>query len=190
MVRSTEAPLPSPVRRLRTADLGATGVREIRTVLEAAFGADEDERFTEDDWGHALGGWHFVLEAGGAIVAHAAVVERTIRVGTVPLRTGYVEAVAVRPDVQGRGHGTVLMADVGISIRDGFELGALGTGEHHFYERLGWRTWRGRSHVRVDGAIRPTPDDDGYIMVLETPTSPPLDLAAPITCEWRPGDVW
>jgi hypothetical protein len=44
--------------------------------------------------------------------------------------------------------------------------------------------------VRTPDGERPTPDDDGYIMVLETPTTPPLDLAAQITCEERPGDVW
>jgi aminoglycoside 2'-N-acetyltransferase I len=37
---------------------------------------------------------------------------------------------------------------------------------------------------------RPTPAEDGYIMVLRTPASPPLDLEAPISCDWRAGDVW
>ena len=37
---------------------------------------------------------------------------------------------------------------------------------------------------------RRTPDEDGYILVLPTLSSPPLDLAATISCEWRPGDVW
>ncbi len=40
-----------------------------------------------------------------------------------------------------------------------------------------------------DGERR-TPDDDPYIMVLRTPSSPPLDITAPISCDWRPGDVW
>jgi len=39
-------------------------------------------------------------------------------------------------------------------------------------------------------ADQPTPDEDGYIMVLTTPTTPQLSLEAPISCEWRPGDVW
>jgi hypothetical protein len=37
---------------------------------------------------------------------------------------------------------------------------------------------------------QPTPDEDGYILVLRTSSSPPLRLIDPITCEWRPGDVW
>ena len=69
------------------------------------------------------------------------------------------------------------------------ELGALGTGRHSFYERLGWRTWLGRTSVRTAEGLQPTPDEDGYILVLATPTSPELNLHAPITCHWRPGDV-
>ena len=42
----------------------------------------------------------------------------------------------------------------------------------------------------VNRGDQPTPDVDGFIMVLATPTTPPLDLAAPISCDWRPGDVW
>jgi aminoglycoside 2'-N-acetyltransferase I len=44
--------------------------------------------------------------------------------------------------------------------------------------------------VRAPHGVRPTPDDDGFIMVLETPASPPLDVTAAIVCDWRPGDVW
>jgi aminoglycoside 2'-N-acetyltransferase I len=82
------------------------------------------------------------------------------------------------------------MGDVAAWIKDRYELGALGTGRHTFYQRLGWRTWKGPSSVRrAEGAQR-TPQEDGHILVLETPSSPPLDLSAPISCEWRPGDVW
>jgi aminoglycoside 2'-N-acetyltransferase I len=165
-------------------------IAAIRELMEAAFGSDEEERFTDDDWGHAVGGVHFVLDIEGDIVSHAAVVERELHVGGRPLRTGYVEAVATAPDRQGSGLGSLVMADVTDYIRDGFELGALGTGRHHFYERLGWLTWAGPSSVRTSAGPRRTPDDDGYILVLSTPSSPRLDLTASISCEWRPGDVW
>jgi hypothetical protein len=33
-------------------------------------------------------------------------------------------------------------------------------------------------------------NDLGDIMVLATPASSPLDPSAPISCEWRRGDVW
>ena len=178
------------VRSLATAQLSASEIAAIRALLVAAFGSDADEAFTDDDWEHAVGGTHFVLDIDGEIVAHAAVVEREIHVGDRALRTGYVEAVATAPDRQGGGLGSLVMDAVNTHIRDGFELGALGTGRHHFYERQGWRTWTGPSAVRTDDGPRPTPEDDGYLMVLATPTSPPLDLGATISCEWRPGDVW
>jgi aminoglycoside 2'-N-acetyltransferase I len=77
---------------------------------------------------------------------------------------------------------------VGHFIDETFELGALGTGVHPFYERLGWRTWAGESSVRTPAGLRRTPDEDGYIMVLPTRSSPRLDFASPIDCEERSGD--
>lgn len=131
-----------------------------------------------------------MLELEGRIVAHASVVERELHVDGRPLRTGYVEAVAVAPDRQGKGFGSVVMTDVGSYIREHFELGALGTGRVTFYQRLRWLLWTGPSSVRTADGPQRTPDDDGYILVLLAPASPPLDLTAPISCEWRPGDVW
>jgi aminoglycoside 2'-N-acetyltransferase I len=133
---------------------------------------------------------HFVLDHDGVIVAHASVVERELHVGGRPVRTGYVEAVATAPDRQGAGLGSRIMADVTAYIRDRFELGALGTGRHSFYARLGWQTWTGPSFVRTPHGPRRTPDEDGYILVLGTPSSPPFDLSASISCDWRRGDVW
>jgi aminoglycoside 2'-N-acetyltransferase I len=161
----------------------------VRELLWAAFD-DDDGGFTEDDWSHAIGGIHVVAAQEGRIVAHASVVDRTLHIGDVPLHAGYVEAVATAPDRRGTGLGTQVMAEVGAIIRDGYELGALGTGAHGFYERLGWQTWPGQAYLRTaTGTVR-TPDEEGFIMVLRTPTTPPLDDAAPISCEWRVGDVW
>jgi aminoglycoside 2'-N-acetyltransferase I len=157
--------------------------------MAEAFADDEHGGFTDDDWQHAVGGTHFLAEEHGRIVGHASVVERDIRVAGSPIRTGYVEAVATAVDRQRSGIGTRLMREVAEHLAS-HELGALGTGSHAFYERLGWVTWRGPSSVRTAEGERPTPEEDGYIMVLRTPRTPPLDLDAPISCEWRPGDVW
>ncbi len=181
---------PSRIRRLATHELTPDEVQVIRELLVDAFGTDEDERFEQDDWQHAVGGLHFVLEVAGSILAHAAVVERELHVDGRPLRTGYVEAVATARGQQGKGWGTRVMREVGSHIRDVFEMGALGTGSHGFYERLGWSIWRGPSSVRTDKGIRLTPEDDGYIMVLTTDRSPILDPTTSISCEWRQGDVW
>ena len=177
------------VRRVPTHELTAAEVRAIRELLWAAFPSGE-EGFTEEDWRHATGGLHFLLELDGGILAHASVVERELHVGGWPLRAGYVEAVATDPDRQGEGLGTRVMREVTRYVQERFELGALGTGSHHFYERLGWLTWQGPTSVRAGDGDRRTPDEDGYILVLPTPSSPQLDLTAPISCPWRPGDAW
>jgi aminoglycoside 2'-N-acetyltransferase I len=159
-------------------------------LLVTAFGTDEEERFTEDDWDHAVGGVHFVLTHEGQVIAHASVVLRELHVGGRPLRTGYVEAVAVVPQHQGVGFGSALMAEVTSHVRDAFQLGALGTGRLRFYERLGWQVWAGPTFVRTIDGLRRTPDEDGFILVLRTAASPPFDLSEPLSCDFRPGDVW
>ncbi|MFL5757556.1 MAG: GNAT family N-acetyltransferase [Chloroflexota bacterium] len=177
------------VRRIPTGDLTKLEIAAIRDVLWSAFD-DEDGGMREVDWQHALGGMHFVLDIDGRILAHASVVEREIHVADLPLRAGYVEAVATAPREQGRGLGSLVMVDAGRYIGEQFELGVLGTGRHAFYERLGWSTWRGPSGVRTPDGVRPTPDEDGFILVLRTATSPSLDFSARITCDSREGDVW
>jgi aminoglycoside 2'-N-acetyltransferase I len=186
---SREAP-SIRVRRLASPELSAAEIAEIRRLLGEAFGHDPEERFEDADWEHALGGTHVVVDDHGLIVAHAAVVERELHVAGRPIRTGYVEAVATVPRRQGEGLGTRAMAAVGEIIEADYELGALGTGSHHFYERLGWETWRGPAFVRTPDGDRRTADDEGFILVLRTVRTPTLDLSAAISCEWRPGDVW
>ena len=180
------------LRRLPTSALTGSERAAIRALMDEAFHDEHepDEAFSDDDWQHALGGTHVVLDVDGEILAHASVVERRLEAGKVALRTGYVEAVATSPARQGEGFGTIVMRDVGEIIRAGFELGGLGTGAWHFYGRLGWRVWPGPTFVRVPGGDRPTPDDDGFVMVLLTPSTPAVDETGPISCEWRPGDVW
>jgi aminoglycoside 2'-N-acetyltransferase I len=169
--------------------LTAAEISAIRALLWSAFGDGEDA-MAESDWEHALGGAHFLLDLDGEIVAYASVAERRLEIDGRGLRTGYVEAVATAVTRQRQGFGSLLMREVNAYIRDRFELGALGTGEHAFYKRLGWVTWRGPTSVRAPEGSRRTPDEDGYILVLATPASPPLDLAAPISCDWRLGDAW
>ena len=69
-----------------------------------------------------------------------------------------------------------------------YDLGALSTGTPEFYAPLGWEPWRGPLYVRQDGEARPTPDEE--IMILRLPGTPPLDLEAPLSCDWREGEVW
>ena len=180
---------PIAVRSAITAELTAVDLVQLRDLLWAAFPPGEDG-FTEDDWQHGMGGRHFVAESDGVIVSHASVVEREIHIGGSALRTGYVEAVGTRPEEQRRGFGSAVVQAATDHVRAKYELGVLGTGEHAFYERFGWRTWHGRAYVRTADGPERTPDEEGFIMVLRTPSSPELEPEASISCDWRPGDVW
>jgi aminoglycoside 2'-N-acetyltransferase I len=82
------------------------------------------------------------------------------------------------------------MREVNEYIDETFQLGALGTGRVAFYERLGWVVWKGPTFVRTGSGLVRTAEEDGQVLVRLTPASPQLDLAAPISCDWRPGDVW
>jgi aminoglycoside 2'-N-acetyltransferase I len=175
------------VRRVHSAELTPAEIEVLRALFAAAWPRGD---FEETDWQHASGGIHVLVEDGDEIRSHAAVVERDLEAAGHLLDTGYVEAVATWPEHEGRGYGSAAMRAAGDVIRERYELGALATGRHAFYERLGWQRWRGPTFVReIDGLVR-TPGDDGAILVLATPRTPPLDLDRELVCDWRVGDAW
>jgi aminoglycoside 2'-N-acetyltransferase I len=178
------------LRRVTTAELSKAELEALRLLVFGAFGG----RFDEHDWDHTLGGVHVLAEEDvGVVVAHGAVVPRTLVAGGRALRTGYVEGVATRGDRRGLGLATLVMAEVGRVIPEGgYELGALGDGSGipGFYQRLGWETWQGPTWVAGPDGPERTAEEDGSILVLRTPATGELDPAGPITCDWRSGDVW
>jgi len=64
------------VRLLTTAEVPAAELAGSRRLMDAAF-----DDFTDDDWAHALGGWHAFIGSADDLVAHAPVVPRVIVVG-------------------------------------------------------------------------------------------------------------
>ena len=180
--------MSSVLHTVTSDELGSEEVAALRELFRAAW--VDDEAFTEEDWEHATGGVHFILEEDRALVSHASVVERELDTNGHRLATGYVEAVATDPLRQRRGHATAVMRKVDEYIDRTFQLGALDTGRPAFYERLGWAVWKGPTFVRTNEGLARTEEEDGHVLVRLTPTSPELDLSAQISCEWRPGDVW
>ena len=159
------------LRQLSTAELTRAETAAIRALMDAAFRTDdEEERFTDDDWQHAVGGVHFVLVLDGEIVAHAAVVEREIHVGGRALRTGYVEAVATAPERQGAGLGSIVMTDVSDHVRETLRARRSGHGSPVLLWAVGLADLGRTVIVRTADGDRPTPGEDGSIMVLETPS--------------------
>lgn len=156
-------------------------------MLDDAFAGD----MSDDDWAHALGGWHVLVEDDdGRPVAHAAAVARRLELGGRVLRGGYVEAVGTAPEHQRRGLGRLAMREIDKLLRRHFEVGALATGSHAFYEALGWERWRGLTYVRHGDELRRSPEEDDAIMVLRYGVSADVDLDDPIVCAARTGDDW
>jgi aminoglycoside 2'-N-acetyltransferase I len=174
-----------------TDTLSAAFLRDLRTLLDAAFDGD----FSDDDWAHTIGGVHVWIArdsgSGSELISHGSVVPRTMTCDGHALRVGYVEAVATVADRRREGHGSAVMARLNEVIGERYDLGVLSTGTPEFYETIGWERWRGPTFVDTPDAGRQrTADDDGGVMILRTPRSPRVDLDGAIVCDWRPGDVW
>ena len=175
------------VRTFRAPEADDRLLEEIHALLLGAFPGD----FSDEDWAHALGGTYVVaFDPDGTVVAHAAVVPRALEVDGASLTTGYMEAVAARVDRQGEGLGTLVMQQAAELLLGHFQLGGLCTGSQGFYQRLGWERWQGETFVRARSGLHRTADADDALMVLRLPPTATLDLGAPISCEWRTGDVW
>ncbi len=170
----------------RTHELSRSFLNALRTLLDAAFEGD----FNDEDWQHAIGGLHVWMLDGHDVVSHGSLVSRTLQCSGHRVNAGYVEAMATGDAHRRRGYGTQIMNHLNGLIRERYQVGALSTGTHPFYETLDWTRWRGPTSVDGPGGRHRTPDDDGSIMVLRTSASPPLDLDGEIVCDWRPGDVW
>jgi aminoglycoside 2'-N-acetyltransferase I len=173
-------------RLVHTADLDSETRQDVCQMVTTAFAGD----FTEHDWEHALGGMHALICHHGAIIAHAAVVQRRLFYRGNALRCGYVEGVAVREDCRGHGLVHALLDGVEQVVRGAYQTGALSSSARArgLYAARGWLPWHGPTSVLAPtGPIR-TPDDDGTIFVL--PVGIQLDTSADLMCDWRAGDVW
>jgi aminoglycoside 2'-N-acetyltransferase I len=173
------------VRTAHTADVDAATLDAARSLLYEVF-----DDMAEDDWEHCLGGIHALALEEGAVVGHAAVVQRRLLHDGRALRAGYVEGVAVRADRRRRGIGAALMSALEPVVRAAYDLGALGATDEaaEFYAARGWQLWQGPTSALTPRGIERTPDEDGGVYVL--PLEVPLRMSAELTCDWRDGDVW
>ncbi|WP_256639376.1 GNAT family N-acetyltransferase [Streptomyces murinus] len=191
------------LRLAHTADLDPAELAEIRALLDVAFGGD----FSDEDWDHGLGGLHVLIRDGSGLAAHGSVVMRRLWHAGRWLRTGYVEAVAVRADARRTGLGGRVMAELERVIERAYDLGALSAGAAGapLYTARGWRRWEGRvcALSPKDGIVR-LPEEEGSLYVRPCPdpadevrpgpdpadnVRPCLDPAGALVLDWRDGDV-
>jgi aminoglycoside 2'-N-acetyltransferase I len=173
-------------RLIHTSDLDTETREDARRMVFEAFAGE----FTDADWEHSLGGMHAMIFDHGALIAHAAVVQRRMLHRNKALRCGYVEGVAVREDRRGLGLAQALMNSAEQVIRGAYQLGALSASQmgRRIYEARGWLPWRGTTSVLAPAGVVRTPDDDLGVYVL--PVGIEMDTSGNITCDWRDGDVW
>jgi len=130
---------------------------------------------------------HAVVYQDDRLVAHAGLVVRTLYLPDRSIEVAHVKYVAAEP--RGQGFGTQAMRAIEAEIRRrGFSLAALATGSPAFYERLGWRLWRGPAAYRKpDGSVVPTPNEKPMVLDLGAD----VNLDDPLQFDWREiGDIW
>lgn len=171
------------IERVRTGQLSPRMFEQVRALCDEAYEEDLGSYFTDIGPGVHLLGWH-----GPALVSHLMWVDRALHLETrEPLRAAYVELVATRKRDQRHRYATRLMERLALEIQ-AYDIGALSPAETTLYQRLGWERWRGPLSVRTAGGVVTIPDEE--VMVLRLPGSADLDLDAPLSVDWRPGEVW
>ncbi|MCB5182103.1 GNAT family N-acetyltransferase [Streptomyces antimicrobicus] len=174
-------------RLAHTAQLGDGTLKEIRALLDAAFDGD----FSDEDFEHGLGGMHALIHRDGELVAHGSVVQRRAVHQGRALRTGYVEAVAVRADRRRQGLGAAVMAALEEVIGRAYVLGALSASDEGaaLYAGRGWRVWEGTvGALSPDGPVR-LPEEEGSIYLWTPPGRSWPEPAGRLLFDWRDGDV-
>jgi aminoglycoside 2'-N-acetyltransferase I len=181
---SVQSTKPFEIQVVHVSDLSETVRGEIVSLCKRAF--DEDMGYIFTSFADST---HFLGYLGDRLVSHAMWVTRYLQAGEDPmLRTAYVEAVATRERFRGRGYGSAIMKRLTEEAQE-FDLAALSPANHAFYERLGWEPWRGPLFVRTEDGLLASPADE-EVMVYYLPKTPPLDLTASLSVEWREGEVW
>ena len=175
-------------RLVHTADLDNETREDARRMVIEAFAGE----FSDADWEHALGGMHALISHHGALIAHAAVVQRRLLYRDTALRCGYVEGVAVREDWRGQGLASALMDAVEQVLRGAYQLGALsvsrGRQAHVHLARLAAVA---RTDVGAGACGRDAhPRRRQRVVRVAGRSRLELDTTAEITCDWRDGDVW
>lgn len=164
--------------------LSETLRKEIVALCNRAYGEDL-ETLLETFAGatHVLGYHHDLL------ISHALWVTRYLQAGANPvMRTAYVEAVATEADFRQRGFASSIMKHLVGEIQD-YELAALSPFSVEYYARLGWERWRGPLFIRTKESLVPSTEAE-EVMIFRLPKTPPLDLNASLSAEWREGELW
>jgi GNAT superfamily N-acetyltransferase len=159
-------------------------------IVEVCVAAHQEEDFHNLFNYVQSGGWHVIAYWDGQLASHAMASTRWLQPAGHPvLKAAYVDAVATLPAHQGRECGSTVMRQLASDVAQTHVLACLETEQTGFFQRLGWRLWRGPLAGRSEHGLVPTPDQTG-IMILQLHETPVLDLDSLLTIECQPGRIW
>lgn len=127
--------------------------RAILANLRRAFAGEPDTVFETRSWHGSRPAFSAYLDRDGAVVAHAGVVDRTIKVGGISLRIAGVQNVFVVPEARGGGNCQKVMNLAMIeAMKRGFDLGLLFCIPklEKTYASCGWINLGEREAIRVE----------------------------------------
>lgn len=137
--------------------------KAVRKGLCQCFPADKDIFAKTRAWHGTLPAWSIVIEHKGRVIAHAGIVDRTVRIASGQLRAAGIQNVFVLHAYRGQGLVERIMAasmDEAESL--GFDCGLLFCIPElaRLYYKCGWIILPGISVIRIDdkGEEMPVPD--------------------------------
>jgi len=143
-------------------DISSELDKAIRKILVVCFPAD-CEYYQRQSWWHCIPSYRvLVRDEKGSIVAHTAVVERIVTVGSKlsEVRVAGVQSFCVLPSYRGTGlSDNVMSAAMEEANRRGFDAGLLFCVDRlkTVYGRMGW--------VKLDAAVYMADDREGRILI-------------------------
>ena len=133
---------------------------------------------------------HILARLNGKLVSYVAVITRWTQMGKGPLlKTAAIEGMATELNHRHRGFASQVMRRAVVEMQD-YDIAVLSTGRNGFYARLGWKTWKGPLYARKENTLIAMPEEQGCVMVYTLPKTPPLDITAPLSIEWRELEPW
>ena len=166
-------------------DLSAGEYAEIVALTSQAFERDYTpfmEMFSNPT--HVLG------RLNGKLVSYVLWITRWLQTGKGPLlKTAAIEGMATELSYRHKGFASQIMKRAAAEIQD-YDIAVLSTGRNGFYARLGWKIWEGPLYTRKGNELIAMPEEQGCVMILTLPKTPPLDITAPLSIEWRALEPW
>jgi len=166
-------------------DLSAREFAEIIALTSQAFERDYTpymESFTSPT--------HILARLNRKLVCYVAIVTRWTQMGKGPLlKTAAIEGMATELSYRHRGFASQLMRRAVAEAQD-YDIAVLSTGRNGFYARLGWKIWEGPLYTRKGKELIAMPEEQGCVMVYALSKTPPLDMTATLSIEWRELEPW